>query len=141
LLEGDTKQAVEAYEIAHPRLFLAEPKIDRGNFQAAVDLAYVYRLIGDAARAQQLLDASRPIAEAFPRSGLPNVLSDVKIMAIEGDADGALARLERAVVAEYWRAYWWLFLTQDPALEGLRERDEFQRILAHLPARIDLSSG
>lgn len=119
------------YEAAHPRLFDPEPVLDRGNFQAAVDLALVLERTGDRLQAERLLERAEPIAFAFPRAGLPYFLSDVKLLALRGDDDAALERLSFSI-DQGWRAYWSAFLEHDPALAGLRDKPGFPVAVARL---------
>ena len=72
-----------------------------------------------------LLERAEPIALEFPRSGLPYALSDVKLLALSGREAQAIEQL-KASIESGWRAYWWVYLEHDPALEALRSKPEFQ---------------
>ncbi|UCG74050.1 MAG: winged helix-turn-helix domain-containing protein [Chromatiales bacterium] len=125
------------YATGHPKLFEPEPVLDRGNFQAAVDLALVLEQTGERLQAERLLERAEPIALAFPRAGLPYFLSDVKLLALRGDQDAALERLKFSA-DQGWRAYWSVFLEPDPALAGLRDNPGFAATVARLrPATVD----
>ena len=127
-------RAMEArglYQAAHPGLFETKPVVDRGNFQAAVDLALVLKRTGESLQAERLLERAKAIADTFPRAGLPYFLSDVKLLALQGDTAAALDRLAWSA-DQGWRAYWWVFLEHDPVLADLREAPQFQSVLAQL---------
>ena len=102
-----------------------------GNFQAAVDLALVLQRLGENTQAERLLAKAWEIAARYPRHGLPYRLGDVKILALQGRGNEALAVLEQSI-ASGWRPYWWLFLKHDPALAALRSDDRFRQLVSAL---------
>ena len=140
LLEGRIDEAVALYRERFPRLFEAEsPIIGRHNYRAAIDLARVLLESGDPQAAERLLEAASAFIESRPRLGLNSGygISDVQILALQGEADAALGALEEAV-AVGWRSLWWYYLLQDPNLENLRDEPAFQRAIREI--QLDMSA-
>ncbi len=133
-------EAKQLYAAGFPRLLEPDPLVDRSNFQAAVDLALVLMETGERDQAERLLTRAEPIARAFPRSGLPYALSDVKILALRGDSDAAVEQLNASIDAG-WRAYWWVFLEHDPTLAVLREDPAFAAAVARLRASLGITGS
>lgn len=99
------------------------------NFAVAIDVAYLLTLNGRHDRADTLLNEALPFIEGRPRRtwfGTP--LADVRIAAIRGDHDAALARLQ-AAVDEGWRLSWQFELEHDAALAELRQFPEYAAAL------------
>ena len=136
LRAGSYDKARSRYEQAHPALLTEnEPTIDRVNYQAAIDLAYVLQLTGEQERANLLLDRSLTII----RSGIHRLdfdgygIADVQIYTLQGEKQRALTTLRQAI-DEGWRAGWWYYLEHDPSLESIRNEPEFQAMLQEIKA-------
>ncbi len=136
LRAGHVDQARAHYEKVYPALLsAAEPAINRLNYQAAIDLAYVLRQSGEQKRANLLLDRSL----AFIQSGMPRLgyggygIADVQIYAQQGDNKRALATLRQAI-DESWRGNWSYYLEQEPSLASLRSEPEFQAMITEIKA-------
>jgi TolB-like protein/DNA-binding winged helix-turn-helix (wHTH) protein/Tfp pilus assembly protein PilF len=131
LAAGDFDAAQAHYTHAYPELLAKPLQLDVGNFQAAVDLALVLLLSGDRELADTLLTAAWPIAQQYPRHGLPYRLSDVKILALQGRQPEAIALLSQAIESG-WRPYWWLHIEHDPALASLHDQPGYADLLTLL---------
>jgi len=132
---GRPDKAVERIEAAVPVLFEdTGPVIDASNYSQAVDLAFFLQQQGDATRANRLLDLSMAVVSTIPRMGINGHGSeDFRILSLQGDIEGALAALRRAVDAG-WRHAWRVTLTKSPVLEPLRDDPRFQTIVVELEA-------
>ena len=131
LLEGRSDEAVALYRERFPRLFEPEsPDIGPGNYRAAIDLALAMQESDEPQAADRLLESAAVFIASRPRLGLGSGygISDVQILALQGEPEAALSALEDAVSAG-WRNLWWYYLLQDPNLESLREDPAFQRAL------------
>jgi tetratricopeptide (TPR) repeat protein len=134
LRDGD--MAAGRYEVArsrYARIFPAlaaprDPQIDPNNCEVAVDFALILQLLGEHDHAARLLDACLDAIATLPRLGTHGYyVTDVKILALQGRPDEALAAL-RSAVDEGWRFLTWYAFDMDPALESIRGRSEFQRL-------------
>ena len=136
LRAGSFGKARSHYEKAYPALLKEnEPTINRTNYRAAIDLAYVLQLSGEQERADLLLDRSL----AFIRSGLPRLywagygITDVQLYAIRGEKQLALTALRQAI-DEGWRIGLWYYFKHDPILESIRYEPGFQAMVAEIKA-------
>jgi tetratricopeptide (TPR) repeat protein len=115
------------------RLLADEPGADF-SFVDAIRLALVLLKTGEQEQEDLLLDRSFQQIQTFPRLGLFGYwISDVRIHALRGDEQKALAALRQAI-DEGWRTFWWYFLKQDPTLESLHNEPEFQAMVAEIEA-------
>jgi TolB-like protein/Tfp pilus assembly protein PilF len=136
MAEGRHDEALAIYSKHHPQLLLdVEPVIDLNNYRAAIDLSLVLQMMGDQERASMLLERSAAFIRGQPRLGMFGGywISDVQILALQGQKAEALAAL-RLAADEGWRSLWWYFLQYDPNLESIRSEPVFQAILAEIKA-------
>ncbi|HEY5656928.1 MAG TPA: tetratricopeptide repeat protein, partial [Myxococcota bacterium] len=136
LRAGNPERARALYERANPELLDAsDPKVERRNYKQAIDLAFVLLEMGERERAQRLLERARRQIQQVPRLGLPwgFGIADVRIYAMQGDVQRALASLRQAV-DEGWRTDWRYELALDPSLASLHDEPEFKAIVAELEA-------
>jgi tetratricopeptide (TPR) repeat protein len=134
LREGRPAGARALYQRIRPELLSDDDLIiDRGNYEAAIDLALVLIRTSEQERANLLLDRSLEYIQTIPRLGYGYWIADVLIYALQGEKQKALAALRQAI-DEGWRAHWWYFLKQDPNLESLHDESEFQAMVAEIEA-------
>jgi tetratricopeptide (TPR) repeat protein len=136
MAEGRHDEALAIYSKHHPQLLLdVEPVIDLNNYRAAIDLSLVLQMMGDQERASMLLERSAAFIRGQPRLGMWGGywISDVQILALQGQKAEALAAL-RLAADEGWRSLWWYFLQYDPNLESIRSEPVFQAVLAEIKA-------
>jgi len=143
LLMGLATDASARYQKQFPMLFLDdEPRIDRSNVDAAINLSLVMTSLGRPARAQMLLDRSLDYAEStsMPRLhwypiayGIPQ---QVQIYALQGKTEKALEVLKQAV-DNNWRGLWWYWLEHDPNLDYIRDEPAFQAMVEEI--KIDMA--
>jgi tetratricopeptide (TPR) repeat protein len=112
-----------------------ESAVHSTNYWAAVDLAWLLRMEGDAERADRLLDASLAVLRQTPsgRFGYRG-LTDAKILALQSDEAGALAAL-RAAFDAGWRHLWWM-AENDPTLASISDHPEFIAIFDEIRADV-----
>jgi len=137
---GTAADARSRYEDLFPNLLGDDnPRIDRSNVDAAINLGAILASLGDLERAQLLLDKSLEYAESttMPRLhwypiayGIPQ---QVQIYALQGETGKALQALRQAVDSG-WRALWWYWLEHDPKLDSIRDEAEFLAIVAEIEA-------
>jgi TolB-like protein/Flp pilus assembly protein TadD len=134
LRTGKYKKASSYYEKTHPTLLAKdEPTINRGNYKAAIDLAYVLQLGDKQERAVLLLDRSLTVIQSgIPRLGWNGYeIADVQIYTMRGEKQQALTMLRQAI-DKGWRYLWWYYLEMDPSLESIRNEPEFQAMLTEV---------
>jgi hypothetical protein len=111
-----------------------DPTVDGSNWRAAIDLALVLSKTGEQEHADLLLDRSFQHIQTLPRlGGWGYFIADVRIYALQGEKQKALAALRQAI-DEGWRSLWWYLLKQDPSLESLHDEPEFQAMVAEIEA-------
>lgn len=112
------------------------PAVNASTVRAAVDFAAVLLRSGEEERARALLDQSLRIVEDLPRLGTNgHWVTDVQILALQGEQQRALAALE-AAVDEGWRVLTWYYLDLSPNLASLRGLPKFERLRERV--RLDL---
>jgi len=133
LRAGRDSEALAPYEKSYSELLNDEdPRVDRTNYRAAIDLALIFSKAGKQKRADRLLDRSLEQIQTMPRrSHFGFGISDVQIYAIRGEREKALSALRQAI-DEGWRGFWWHFLKHDLSLESLHAEPEFRAMVAEL---------
>jgi tetratricopeptide (TPR) repeat protein len=133
LRAGRADKARSRYQKSYPELFeTPAPHIDRSNFTAAIDLALVMQRLGEAERADQLLNGAERVISTIPRLGYWGYeLSDVQIHALRKEKTQALTALREAERAG-WRIDWRYFRDFDPALASIRGEPEFKAVFADI---------
>ena len=136
LAAGDLSGALELYSSEYmEQLTGPDPKIDMGNYRAAIDLALVLQKLGRKDEADLLLDRSMEVINSLHRLSWWGGywVSDVQILALQGKRGEAIATL-RAAVGEGWRTLWWYYLVCDPNLDSIRSDPRFQTIVTEVKA-------
>jgi tetratricopeptide (TPR) repeat protein len=117
---GDPAKARQALGRARPE--------DRGNYVLRLTWALLLACEGNAGAARRELDQDvLRFAEFFPES--PVMVAEV--YSVLGDAENALAWLEKGVRGGDLRKSWFL---RDPHLADLRRHPRFQQILDSIPS-------
>jgi len=144
LQAGRATDALALYEKQFPALLHNDnPKIDRSNVDAAIDLALVLTSLGQSPRAQLLLDRSLEYTKSTPIPRLRwytnayGIPEQVQIYALQGKTRLALTALRQAI-DDGWRGLWWYWLQHDPNLDSIRVEPEFQAMLKEI--RLDMAS-
>jgi len=132
LRAGHAQQAVERYEAAYPALSSHTGQVvNAANSGIAANLAYLLRAAGDTDRADVLLERSLKQIEGWNRLGNGGYgITDVKIYAMQGKTDQALAALRQAVDEG-----WILVFPWDVDLAPLHDQAEYQAIMAEVEAK------
>jgi hypothetical protein len=108
--EGHFEAAIARYRPGYPELFVSDlPAVDRGNFQAAIDLAAIFLRQDATGRASLLLDGAAANIAKMPRLGnFGHGISDVQVNALRGEKAKALTVLREAQIAG-WRGPVWRY--------------------------------
>ncbi len=135
LRAGRYSEARALYEKNHPELLSGgDPKVDNRNYRVAIDLASVLTKTGEQERAIQLLNRTAQHIQTIPRLSWTGYgIAHVKIYALRGEKQKALAALRQAI-DEGWRTHWWYYLEHDPNLASLHDEPEFAAIVAEIEA-------
>jgi len=105
------------------------------GYHPGISTAYLHQKSGEASAARAALDTAwreiEPLLEdAYARGGAHYLLASQN--AILGDADAALAALERAV-AYGWHRTW--YAEHDPIFDSLRDNSRYAAVLASMRSR------
>ena len=137
---GDPVTAANVLSLAAPELAQSPPVVDRYNADEAILLAYVRAQQGDLTASHALVDTAAPVVAAMPRAGYAgHGILDVKILALQGRTEEALARLDEAASAGFvsdlpfdpWP------LASNPLLAGVVSLPQFAELEARMQARLD----
>lgn len=133
LRAGRLDKARSRYQKSYPELFeTVAPHIDRSNFSTAIDLALVMQKLGEAERANQLLDGAERVIRTIPRLGWWGyALSDVQIHALRNQKAQALTSIREAERAGS-RVDWRYYRDFDPTLASVRGEPEFKAVFADI---------
>jgi TolB-like protein/Tfp pilus assembly protein PilF len=121
------------YRDRHPELFQEPPIITVDNVNAAADLAFLFRKLGQTEEARILIDTSLEWHENTRPKGVydwATGIVKVDLLAAKSDYDAALKALQDAV--DYHWNYNWTWYIDNPSLDPIRDRPEFQAIVAKL---------
>jgi TolB-like protein len=131
---GDYEIPRALYEKAYPEFFAAPvPVVNPSNFSAAIGLVPILLKSGATERARALLDQSANAIRGLPRLGAGGIgLADVRIHALRGSRQAALAALREAEKSG-WRGPFWRYARDfDPTLASIRNEPEFKAIFADI---------
>lgn len=137
LANGSTETALSRYSLQYPELTEPEkPGVNTENYGAAVDLALVYSRLGERDKAMRLSAEALNVMNGMSRRGQQGFwLTDIGALAIRGEHEVALTKLEQAIDAGF-RLKLWYFLDVEKNFEGLRELPRFQLIREKVAAII-----
>ena len=118
----------------------AELQVGRYTADNVIKLAYIHKETGNEKRAYELLSATLPVVQQFPRLGtFGHGISDVEIFAMLGRTEDALSTLREAVDAGYRGSIIknnWL-LEDDPYLKSIRDDPRFVAIVSEIRTYIE----
>lgn len=136
MLAGDYDKAREYTERRHPDFTAdASPQIDIFSVGDVISYAFILQNQGEKKRASSLLAAALPVVRSLPRVGLVgHGIRDVQILALQGNSSEALAAMQEAIDEGFRGSTFtngWP-LSIDPYLESIRDRAEFQAMVAEI---------
>jgi tetratricopeptide (TPR) repeat protein len=133
IANGRFDAALQRYATIYPEIVNAdEPGINRANFYAAVEIAYLHIQSGEENQGRQLLEAAIPIINTVPILSIyGSGWGNARTYALLGRRDEALAELQRGVDAG-WRMWWRYAFDHDPIFASLRDEPEFEAMRAEI---------
>jgi TolB-like protein/tetratricopeptide (TPR) repeat protein len=114
--------------------------VDKINVKSAILLAYVLKQLGENRHADNLLTQAHSVVQKLPRVGLKgHGISDVHILAIQGQRDAAIEALRDAIDEGFvsLMSYDFWTLDQDPIVDNLRDDSRFKAMQQELNQRIE----
>jgi TolB-like protein/Tfp pilus assembly protein PilF len=133
LRSGNLDDARSWYLERHPELFMDIPEIKVGNVNAAADLALLLQRAGDPTAADVIINAGLDWIQRTQPEGVHGYLiniADVELLALDGQKQAALDRLQQAVDSG-WRSHWRSTFGNE-TLASLRNEPGFQQITAQI---------
>ena len=133
---GDFALVREMLEKADPRLLESPPFITVRNLPEVVCLVIAYQNLGEQDNAAELIKTALDVISRSERMGTQGYgFADVRLLALQGNADAALDALESAIsagVRSTWFAQRWPRPERDPALVSLYDDERFRSLIAGL---------
>ena len=133
---GQVDDMLDLYRARAPQLFDAEPEVTLSTAGLAVDVIPLLRAAGEDELAARILAAT---LDAYDRlnperlRGYDLGILDIEALALSGETDLALARLEQAVDNGWLLG--WEYSLRGRNLASLRDEPRFAAIVARLEAR------
>jgi len=131
--KDELSESSSLYQNRHPELFEASPRITVDNVNAAADLAFLMRELGQIERARILVAAGLDwYASTRPQGvyGWDTGIVLVDLLTANNDYDAALKALQEA--ADSGWNYNWPWYVDSPNLDPIRDRPEFHAVVAKL---------
>lgn len=134
---GEFEEALSAYRKRYPELFQRSPMIGIDTINSATNLVLLLQRAGKQADANTLLDASIAWYQETGPDVVHGTLSnmvDVELLALRGDAQGALKALREAIDGGWTSDWRWYVAGHN--LESIRDTKEFKSLIAKLEAKM-----
>ncbi|HSG98004.1 MAG TPA: hypothetical protein VLA11_08420 [Woeseiaceae bacterium] len=135
LQSGDVDAVLELYRERAPQAFGPEPVVAPAEAGFVLDAVALIQFIGDDDRANTLLGA---LLEGYERLNPRHIrgydlgIVDIEILALAGEIDLALQRLQEAVDGGW--SMEWRYFVEGRNLDNLKDRPEYEAIVAQLEA-------
>ncbi|TFH46847.1 MAG: tetratricopeptide repeat protein, partial [Lysobacterales bacterium] len=128
LRRGNPEAARLRYAEKYPALLGDGPQVG-GHYEAAIDVALLLKALGEAGKANRLLDRSLENIPTVTNADRRAVgVMKARAYALKNDRDAALGELQAAIDAG-WRDHWWFFLEQDAAFDSLRDEPRYKALM------------
>ena len=131
------EMALDRYRNVAPDLFDNGDSAQRVWLVAALDLAYLHRVMGDEARAQDLLHSvlARAADVQFVEREIDTQWMLLEATFLLGDQKGAEEMLQSEVQPSWIR--WWHYTTSRPTIRALRDSRAYREATAFIDAHRD----
>lgn len=133
--DGNVRDILELYRARAPEVFGPEPVVTFESGFYAVDAILLLQYAGEDELANKIIATTLNLYDHLNPErirGYDMVIMDVELLALAGEIDLALARLQEAVDGGW--SLGWPYYVQGKNLESLRDRPEFAAIVAQLEA-------
>lgn len=136
--DGRGMDILESYKARAPALFEIDPVVTAQDMTYAVDAIPLLQFLGEDEAADRLIDAALDFYDRVNPQRIRGyflAIADVELLALDGQADLAIERLREAVEAGWLLG--WQYYISGRNLDSIRERPEFQELVAQLQARTE----
>lgn len=136
LIDGYVGDVLDLYRERAPKVFGAEPVVTFDSAGYAVDAVLLLQYLGEEELADKIIKATLDMYDRLnPKRlrGYDLVIMDVELLALAGESDLALERLQEAVDGG-WSMFWSYFV-RGRNLDSLRDTPEYAAIVAQLEAK------
>ena len=133
---GQVGDIVERYRDRAPAVFYDEPVVTAQTLAYAIDVVPLLQFLGEDEAANRVIDAALGFYDRVnPQRirGYDLAISDVELLALGGQEDLALERLQEAVDSGWLLT--WQYFVHGRNLDAIRDRPEFREIVAQLEER------
>lgn len=134
---GEFGDILEQYRERVPNAFRDDPLLTSEDLPYAVDAVLLLQYFGEDAAADRLIDAALAYYDRInPKRirGYDLAITDVELLALDGQADLAIERLREAVDSGWLTG--WQYYIFGRNLDSLRDRPEFNEQVARLQERM-----
>ena len=129
LRSGRHEEALAFYKENHPELSSSPPQITESNINAAADLALLLRAAGNDEHSDVLIKMAFDWHEANQPAGVHGYILnivDVELLALRGETESALQRLESAV--ENGWVFFWQWHLDNENLRSIKDERRFEAL-------------
>jgi len=131
LRRGDLDAAMTRYKTRYHELLGDDPVVTE-NYPVAIDVAMLYRAMGETEKSERLLERSLFYLRSLPVGEITNYgVFLARTYALMGNREEALATLKQ-IVDEGWLFHWWFYLKLDPAFDSIRDDARFRTLVEGL---------
>lgn len=137
LQSGQYEEALALYRENHPELHSSPPEITESNINAAADLALLLREAGNEEQANALINTAFEWHEAHQPADVHGYILnvvDAELLALRGDTESALQRLETAV--ENGWVFFWQWHLDNENLRSIKDERRFEALRSVLQEKM-----
>ncbi|MBP7371091.1 MAG: hypothetical protein KA902_06580 [Arenimonas sp.] len=134
LYQGKPELSKSLYQKTMPEFFTEKaPEVNLDNYLAALDVAMIMLKLGDAQKANIILDGVSKGFAVIPDFGFyGDGILEVEVIALRGEKSKALLALRQLQRSGWHGPNWRYYRDIDPAFSSIRSEQEFKAIFADI---------